>query len=124
MTTTLARHRLPWEPPVPQTSQRDLFNSGEAPLAGMFADVVFDRPLDHAYTYAVPDSLRESVAVGKRVQVPFGKGDRTTVGYCVRLSEAPPARPVKELRRVLDEQALLTDNLMRLTRWMADYYLC
>jgi primosomal protein N' (replication factor Y) len=112
---------------VPQTNQPGLFDSEEAPPgqeASLFADVVFDRPLDHAYTYAVPDSLRESVAVGKRVQVPFGKGDRTTVGYCVRLSEAPPARPVKELRRVLDEQALLTDNLMRLTRWMADYYLC
>ena len=109
---------------MPQTSQRDLFNSGEAPLAGMFADVVFDRPLDHAYTYAVPDNLRDAVAVGKRVQVPFGKGDRTTVGYCVRLSEAPPARAVKDLRRVLDEQALLSDNLMRLTRWMSDYYLC
>src|SRR5262249_42458679 len=31
---------------------------------------------------------------------------------------------VKELVEVLDEQPLLTDNLLRLTRWMADYYLC
>src|SRR5262249_37946648 len=91
---------------------------------GLFAEVVFDRPLDHAYSYAVPERLRDAVAVGKRVQAPFGKGDKATVGYCVGLGETAPARAVKELVRVLDEQALLTPDLMRLTRGMADYYLC
>ncbi len=110
-----------------QAAQRDLFGPIEAPpisRAGLFADVVFDRPLDHAYSYAVPDELREQIAVGKRVQAPFGRGDKPTVGYCVRLSEAAPDRAVKEILRVLDEEALLTDSLLRLTRWMADYYLC
>jgi primosomal protein N' (replication factor Y) len=116
-------------------TQRELFGDFDAenemvalpeavPSQGLFAEVVFDRPLDHAYTYAVPERLREVVAVGKRVQAPFGKGDKATVGYCVGLGETAPARPVKELFRVLDEEALLTPNLMRLTRWMADYYLC
>src|SRR5262245_59213939 len=110
-----------------QTMQRELFAKSDAPVvqtAGLFADVVFDRPLDHAYTYAVPDTLRERVAVGKRVQAPFGKGDKTSVGYCVRLGETPPERAVKELKGVLDDKALLTPDLLRLTRWMADYYLC
>lgn len=112
---------------VTETIQRELFHEAEdrpAQAAGLFAEVVFDRPLDHAYTYAVPDNLRDAVAVSKRVQAPFGRGDKATVGYCVRLSETAPERPVKELLRVLDEEALLTPNLMRLTRWMADYYLC
>ncbi len=110
-----------------QTMQRDLFGLDEPPappIAGLFADVVFDRPLDHAFTYAVGDDLKGSVGVGKRVRAPFGRGDRTTVGYCVRVTETPPPRPVKELTAVLDDEALLDDNLMRLTRWMADYYLC
>jgi primosomal protein N' (replication factor Y) len=109
------------------TVQRDLFNAEPAPLeqaAGLFAEVVFDRPLDHAYTYAVPESLRETIAVGKRVQAPFGRGDRGTVGYCVGLNANDPGRRVKEVQRVLDEEALLTPDLLRLTRWMADYYLC
>src|SRR5438132_8891550 len=108
-------------------SQPDLFDDSEtapAEQATSFADVVFDRPLDHAYTYAVPEALGDAVAIGKRVQVPFGKGDRSTIGFCVRVTDAPPPREVKEVQRVLDEQALLDDNLMRLTRWMADYYLC
>jgi primosomal protein N' (replication factor Y) len=110
-----------------QTMQRDLFTPDELPAppaAGLFADVVFDRPLDHAFTYAVGEKLRDVIGVGKRVKAPFGRGDRATIGYCVRVSETPPQRTVKELVAVLDDEPLLTDNLLRLTRWMADYYLC
>ena len=96
-----------------------------APAAvGSYADIVFDRPLDHAYSYAVPPALVDAVGVGKRVECPFGRGDRTTVGYCVNVHADPPARACKEIVRVLDDEALLTDPLLRLTRWMADYYLC
>ena len=110
-----------------QAMQRELFEiPPEEPSAtpGLFADVVFDRPLDHAYTYAIPAELAPAVAVGKRVQVPFGKGDRPTIGFCVRVHEITPERAVKTVQRVLDEETLLTPDLMRLTRWMADYYLC
>ena len=109
-----------------QSVQRELFDAGDVipPTSGLFADVVFDRPLDHAFTYAVPEALRHWVSVGKRVQVPFGKGDRPATGFCVRVSEAAPPREVKAVQCVLDDTALLDDNLMRLTRWMADYYLC
>jgi primosomal protein N' (replication factor Y) len=110
---------------VTHHTQPNLFEDEPAPpQAGLFADIVFDRPLDHAYSYAVPAELAEQVAVGKRVQVPFGRGDKATVGYCVRLSDHAPERDVKQVRRVLDEEPLLTDNLLRLTRWIADYYLC
>ena len=95
-----------------------------ATASGIFADIVFDRPLDHAYSYAVPADLVERIGVGKRIEAPFGRGDKATVGYCVRVHDSPPPRAVKEITRVLDDEALLTDSLLRLTRWMADYYLC
>ena len=110
-----------------QTMQHDLFGPTESPApaaAGLFAEVVFDRPLDTAFTYAVAEGLRASVAVGKRVRAPFGRGDRLTVGYCVGVHETAPSREVKALHDVLDPEPLLTENLLRLTRWMADYYLC
>ncbi|HYT94666.1 MAG TPA: primosomal protein N', partial [Gemmataceae bacterium] len=110
-----------------QLTQRELFEEparSTQQTAGLFAEVVFDRPLDHAYSYAVPEQLREAIAVGKRVQAPFGKGDRATVGYCVHLTETPPPCAFKELLRVVDDEPLLDANLLRLTRWMADYYLC
>ncbi len=106
--------------------QRDLFPSEPPPQATacLFAEVVFDRPLDHAFTYAVPAALADQAAVGKRLRVPFGRGDRTTVGYCVGLTDTPPGRATKDVLAVLDEEPLLTDALLRLTRWMADYYMC
>src|SRR5262249_36082138 len=109
------------------TMQRELFDSGATPApptSGLFAEVVFDRPLDTAYTYGVPEALREAVAVGKRVQTPFGRGDKQTVGFCVGVTETPPGRAVKLITQVLDDEPLLDENLLRLTRWMADYYLC
>jgi primosomal protein N' (replication factor Y) len=107
--------------------QPNLFHEADAPTAlasGLFAEIVFDRPLDHAYTYAVPEELRTTVAIGKRVHAPFGRGDKKTVGFCVGLTPTAPERSVKSLSRVLDEEPLLTENLLQLTRWMADYYLC
>src|SRR4051794_8641621 len=90
----------PWlrEPAVSEPAQRDLFGEAEpsAPVAsGLFAEVVFDRPLDHAYTYGIPESLRDGVQVGKRVLAPFGRGDKPTIGYCVGVHETTPERPVK-----------------------------
>jgi primosomal protein N' (replication factor Y) len=110
-----------------RSAQRDLFERPKEPQgdgARLFAEIVFDRPLDQAYTYAVPEELQGLLAVGKRILAPFGRGQRPTVGYCVRLTQTNPERSVKEIRQVIDEEALLTPGLLRLTRWIADYYLC
>ncbi len=108
--------------------QRDLFPSETpAPVeagTGLYADIVFDRPMDHAFTYAVGSPLAETIGVGKRVRVPFGRGDRPVIGYCIGVHDNRPGRAVKEVLAVLDEEPLFTDHLLRLTRWMADYYLC
>ena len=104
-----------------ETTVAHASTSDSAPL---YADVVFDRPLDHAYSYAVPDELRSRVGVGKRVECSFGRGDKGTVGYVIRVTDSAPLREVKPLSKVIDDDALLDDELLKLTRWMADYYLC
>ena len=107
-----------------QINQPELYQTAPAEQqAGLFADIVFDRPLDHAYSYAVPEELRDQIEVGKRIVAPFGRGDRATIGFCIGVSDEKPARTVKQISRVLDDEALLTPHLLRLTRWMADYYL-
>jgi len=104
----------------------NLFEPPPLPSDGpaLFAEIVFDRPLDHAYTYAVPPELKDEIAIGKRLLAPFGRGDRPIPGFCVGLTSEAPKRSVKAIHRVLDEDALLTESLLKLTRWMADYYLC
>ncbi len=91
-------------------------------IATTFADVVFDRPIDQVYTYAVPASL--IVKPGVRVSLPFGRGDKLDTGYVVNVHNVKPPREVKSIVRVLDSTPLITDELLKLTRWVADYYLC
>jgi primosomal protein N' (replication factor Y) len=109
---------------VATPSLLDGLEPADAAPPTLFAEIVFDRPLDHAYTYAVPESLRSAIAIGRRVEAPFGRGDRSTIGYCVGLHQVAPSRAVKNIVIVLDSEALVNDTLLRLTRWMADYYLC
>ena len=114
-----------------ESTERSLFEAGPpnhppGPLSDLFADIVFDRPLDHAFTYSVPEALAVEIGVGKRVEVPLGRGRKTTTGFCVRVTAEPPTSSfeIKSVVRVLDADALVDDHLMKLTRWMADYYLC
>ena len=88
--------------------------------------MVVNRPLDDTYCYIVPDGLREWIQPGVRVRVPFGRGNQTVTGYCVGISTTPPAtsRRIKPLAELLDRTPLLSGEMLALTRWMADRYLC
>ena len=46
-----------------------------------YAQVVFPLPFRNAFTYLIPDEFTESVKVGVRVVVPFGK--RVLTGFVV-----------------------------------------
>ena len=110
---------------IDSTWDRAGMNNPDSPERNaLYADIVFDRPLDTPYCYAVPAELSLEIGVGKRVLAPFGRGDTGTEGYCVRVHNVDPLRTVKSIVRVIDPEALLTDTLLRLTRWMADYYMC
>jgi primosomal protein N' (replication factor Y) (superfamily II helicase) len=74
--------------------------------------------------HADPSQPEQLVQPGRRVSVPFGRGDRIVVGYCVEVGAKPVgSRKLKSIAGVVDVQALLTPAMLRLTRWMADYYL-
>src|SRR5947209_1095149 len=95
---------------------------------GPYAGVVFNRPLDQAFTYAVPPRLAALVRPGQRVKVPLGKGNKPALGYCVRVDDALPdgvnPAKVKEVIEALDSPPLIDEAMLALTRWMAGYYAC
>lgn len=105
---------LPW--------QRDEANDRLVAVV-LFADAPYG-PFD----YAIPETLVHTIAPGKRVRVPLGRGDRQVIGYCVEVHRAGERgihpRDLKELQSVLDAAPLLPPSLLELTRWMADQYLC
>ena len=76
-------------------------------------------------TTQVPDALRAAVQPGVRVQVPLGRGNRKRVGYCTAVeNQTHRQRALKPILAVVDAQSLLSPPMLRLTQWMADYYLC
>jgi primosomal protein N' (replication factor Y) len=88
------------------------------------AQVVFNRPLDQTYDYRIPGELRDRLQAGQRLRVPFGRGDRLTVGYCVGIGKPQRTDGLKTVHSVLDRAPLLDARMLELTRWIADRYLC
>jgi primosomal protein N' (replication factor Y) len=85
----------------------------------LFCDVALPVPLDQTFTYAVNGVMP---VVGARVLVPFS-GQRL-MGVVVRVHEDAPKDDfeIKPVQQVLDDTALLPDELMELARWIAQYY--
>jgi primosomal protein N' (replication factor Y) (superfamily II helicase) len=118
------------------SSQQSLFDTEPAPwelddqAVRMVAKVVIPGGPAGEFDYAVPDELTGEqsewrIEPGRRVRVPLGRGNRSVVGYCVELAAKPAGpRNLKPVGTVLDRQALVSPAILRLTRWMADYYLC
>ncbi len=113
------------------SEQRQLFETEPEPWEAddqsqqLVASVVLSAGPSLEFDYLVPDRLRESVEPGRRVKVPLGAGNRLVVGYCVRLENRTAGRRrLKPLHSILDQRSLLSPAMLRLTRWIADHYLC
>jgi len=76
-------------------------------------------PLDMVFTYRV--SAEAMPVVGGRVLVPF-RQQRLT-GIVVELHDRKPSVKIKTILGVLDVEPVLDEQLLRLGRWIADYYL-
>ncbi len=89
-----------------------------------YALVVFPLPQDIAFTYAIPDYLKHITHRGSRVLAPLGNGKRE--GVVIALQEEPnlpdESIAIKNLSDCLDETPTFSNELLQLTRWMADYY--
>ena len=84
-----------------------------------FCDVALPVPLDMAFTYHVEDGL--APVVGGRVLVPFRQ--QRMMGIVVDLHDRKPKVVTKNILGVVDPTPVLDDSLLRLGRWIADYYL-
>jgi primosomal protein N' (replication factor Y) (superfamily II helicase) len=87
-----------------------------------YCNVALPVPLRTTFTYAIPDSLCESVQPGSRVLVPFR--NKSLVGVVVEcVQHAPEGTKIRDITRVLDFVPALTTKLIELALWIAGYYL-
>ena len=85
-----------------------------------YCEVALPVPLDRVFTYAVRDG--QAPRRGARVIAPFRNEKLIGVVTAVN-TKAPADFEVKFLEAVLDEEPLLSDKLLALGEWMAQYYL-
>ncbi len=79
-----------------------------------------DRPFD----YLIPPELSEKAAVGARVVVPFGKGNRRAEGIILALRDQSEYPEVKCIQQVLDDEPVLTPQQIKLALWMRERFFC
>ena len=95
----------------------------------LFCDVALAVPLDMVFTYAIPPGMEP--VVGGRVLVPFRQ--QRMSGIVVELHDRPPQVvtsqiaasqiKIKKVIEALDLSPVLDEHLLKLGRWIADYYL-
>lgn len=86
-----------------------------------FCDVALPVPLDQVFTYKLPGTFGSRIAIGMRVAVPFAGRKLTGVVLGLR-TQTPDEQPVKDVIRILDDEPVLDEALLRLGRWIAEYY--
>ena len=79
---------------------------------------------DRLYTYLVPDELIGSAEAGKRVTIPFGRGNRRVEGFLLEVGREAATSPLKPIDSLLDDAPLLDAKDIRLVRWMKARYFC
>src|SRR5262249_39807010 len=72
--------------------------------------------------YLIPTALAKQVDIGSRVQVPFGP--RKVLGCVTALAEESAYAQLKPILKVIGAQTLVTPKVLKLARWIADYYCC
>ena len=85
-----------------------------------FCRVALPRPLRQTFVYRVPPRFRGAVEPGHRVLVPFRR--REIVGCVDELVEETDVEGVRPVRDVLDRDPVLSRPMLRLSRWVARYY--
>ena len=90
--------------------------------AARYAEVVLPLPLSRPYTYLIPAELAERVVPGARVLVPVRRRRAIAVVHAVDVPPLAPDVTPKSILAAPDADPALTPALLRLGRWMGDYY--
>ena len=87
-----------------------------------FVRVIVDRSIRRELDYAVPEGLRDRIAIGSRVRVPFR--DKALLATVIATLEESQAKSIKPVLELLGDKPVVSPRLIELARWMATYYCC
>ncbi len=88
-----------------------------AKIAVSAANFAIDKP----YSYQIPDEMQ--LAPGVRVIVPFGRSNRATEGVVLQVEQGS-AEGLKPVLQVMDEEPVLSTNMLRLASFLRERCFC
>ncbi|MCR4735664.1 MAG: primosomal protein N' [Treponema sp.] len=98
----------------------------------MYLEILLNLPVNQGFTYSYQAGENEKAElipqIGKRAEIMFG--NKKTQGFIINISENLPADcpvPVEKIRpikRIIDKEALFSDELINIAKWVSHYYLC
>ena len=88
------------------------------------AEVIVDVPTlqtNNPYEFKIPNKFQNDIAVGMRVIIPFGKGNRRIQGFVTAIKDDQIFDgELKEISNVMDLEPVLNKELIDLGEWMAN----
>lgn len=112
---------------MPKNLQNSLFDvPEEQPQCSNIVTVAVDTGVDEVFSYLLPDKLLP-VMPGQRLEVPFGKSNKFCKVFCVDIQDAKTAKipyKLKTVTKVLDQSPLLDQRLLKIGKWISEYYVC
>lgn len=96
-------------------------------MSAKYVDIIIDishEAIDRAFQYEVPVSLRDEIAVGMQVRIPFGKGNHLRTGYVIDVSDIPQydVDRMKSVHSIVENQVPIEGQLIQLAAWMKEMY--
>lgn len=88
----------------------------------MVARVTLEIALRKEFDYAIPPELAPRLDVGTRVKVPFGP--RQVNGVVTEIIEESTHTNLRPIAKIIGAPSLVTPEVLKLARWIADYYCC
>ena len=90
----------------------------------LFVNVILPLPVPGTFSYRVPMELNDSVKVGQRAMVQFGR-TKIMSGLISEVTEqVPDFEQVKYILGILDENPVVNQLQLKFWQWICDYYLC
>ncbi len=106
--------------------QGDLFGAagaeGTARQAGRVARVQLEGAAAMELDYAIPEGIADAVVVGSRVAVPL-QNRRANAVVLELPQESAHRGKLKEIAAIIGQRPMFTPVLLKLARWIAEYYL-
>src|SRR5699024_5588227 len=87
-----------------------------------YVDIAFPTAVRQLFTYQLPAEFLQQAQPGKGAGGPQRK--HKAIGSMSRIHSKKPDVNTRKVKRILDDESVLSEELLKLTGWMHRFYYC